>query len=59
MKLVQQKYYTATGEAKVNCYKLAIGKKYIEEAGINEKDDLELYVEGNKIIIKKKMYKEV
>ena len=54
MKLVQQKYFTASGEAKVNCYKLAIGKKYIEEAGIDEKDDLEIYVEGNKIIIKKK-----
>lgn len=54
MKLVQQKYFTASGEAKVSCYKLAIGKKYIEEAGIDEKDDLEIYVEENKIIIKKK-----
>lgn len=54
MKLVQQKYFTASGEAKVNCYKLAISKKYIEEAGIDEKDDLKIYVEGNKIIIKKK-----
>lgn len=54
MKLVQQKYYTATGEAKVNCYKLAIAKKHLEEAGIDEKDDLEAYVEGNKIVIRKK-----
>lgn len=54
MKLVQQKYFTASGEAKVNCYKLAIAKKYIQEAGIDEKDDLEVYVEGNKIIIRKK-----
>lgn len=54
MKLVQQKYFTASGEAKVNCYKLAIAKKYLEEAGIDEKDDLEIYVEENKIIIKKK-----
>ena len=54
MKLVQQKYYTASGEAKVNCYKLAISKKHLEEAEINEKDELEVYVEGNKIIVKKK-----
>jgi len=54
LKLVQQKYYTASGEAKVNCYKLAISKKYLEEAGIDEKDDLEVFVEGNKIIIRKK-----
>ena len=54
LKLVQQKYYTASGEAKVNCYKLTIGKKHIQEAGINEKDELEVYVEGNKIIVRKK-----
>lgn len=54
MKLVQQKYYTATGEAKVNCYKLTISKKHLEQAGIKETDDLEAYVEGNKIIIRKK-----
>lgn len=54
MKLVQQKYYTASGEAKVNCYKLAISKKCLEEARIDEKDDLEVFVEGNKIIIRKK-----
>lgn len=54
MKLVKQKYYTASGEAKVNCYKLAIAKKYLQEAEIDEKDDLEVYVEENKIIIKKK-----
>jgi len=54
LKLVQQKYFTASGEAKVNCYKITISKKHIEEAGIKEKDDLEAYVEGNKIIIRKK-----
>lgn len=54
LKLVQQKYYTASGEAKVNCYKLAISKKYIEEAGIKETDDLEVFTEGDKIIIRKK-----
>ena len=54
MKLVQKKYYTASGVAKVNCYKLNISKKHLEEAGIDEKDDLEVYTEGNKIIIRKK-----
>lgn len=54
MKLVQQKYYTASGEIKVNCYKLAISKKHIDKAGIKDTDDLEIYTEGNKIIIRKK-----
>lgn len=54
MKLVKQKYYNASGEEKVNCYKLNISKKYLHDAGIKENDDLEVYVEGNKIIIRKK-----
>ncbi len=54
MKLVKQKYYNASGEEKVNCYKLNISKKYLQDAGIKENDDLEVYVEGNKIIIRKK-----
>lgn len=54
LKLVKQKYYIASGEAKVNCYKLAISKKHLEKAGIKETDDLEVYTEGNKIIIRKK-----
>ena len=58
MRLVRQKYYTANGEAKINCYKIAIGKKYILEAGINEKDDLEVYAEKNKIIVRKRRTNE-
>lgn len=54
LKLVKQKYFTASGESKVNCYKITLSKKYIEKAGIKETDDLEVYVEGNKIIIRKK-----
>ncbi len=54
MKLVQQKYYTASGLAKVNCYKLNISKKHLEDAGIKDTDELEIYTEGNKIIIRKK-----
>ena len=54
MKLVQQKYYTASGLAKVNCYKLNISKKHLADAGIKDKDELEIYTEENKIIIRKK-----
>ena len=54
MKLVKQKYFTASGEAKINCYKLTIAKKHIVDAGIKENDNLEVYTEGNKIIIRKK-----
>ena len=54
MKLVKQKYFNASGEEKVNCYKLNISKKYLQDAGINEDDDLEVYVEGNKIVVIKK-----
>ena len=53
MKLIPQKYYTASNEAKVNCYKINISKKLLERAGIDEKDDLKAYAEGDKIIIKK------
>lgn len=54
MKLVKQKYYTATGEAKVNCYKITVAKQLLEESGIKEDDDLEMIAEKGKIIIKKK-----
>lgn len=54
MKLVAQKYLNASGEKKVNCYKLNISKKHLQDAGINEDDDLEVYVEGNKIVVIKK-----
>lgn len=58
MKLVKQKYFSASGEEKVNCYKLNISKKLLEAAKINENDDLEAYVKADKIIIKKRIKKE-
>lgn len=58
MKLVKQKYFTAKGEAKVNCYKLTISKFLLIAAGFNEKDDFELYAEKGKIIIEKKEKKD-
>lgn len=54
MKLVKQKYCTASGEKKVNCYKITISKKHLESAGIRDTDDVEVYTEGNKIIIRKR-----
>ena len=54
MKLVAQRYLNASGEKKVNCYKINISKKYLEEAGIKEDDDLVMYVQGDKIVVKKK-----
>lgn len=54
MKLVKQKYFTAKGEEKVNCYKLTISKGIINAAGIKPEDDLKVYVDNDKIIIEKK-----
>lgn len=54
MKLVKQKYFTATGEAKVNCYRIIVAKKLLDQSGIKEDDDLEMIAEKGKIIIKKK-----
>ena len=54
MKLVQQKYFTAAGESKVNCYKITVSKKLLEESGIKETDNLEMIATKGKIIIQKK-----
>lgn len=53
-KLVKQKYYTSTGEAKVNCYRIMLTKEQIKASEINEDDDLEIKTEKNKIVIEKK-----
>ena len=47
-KLVKQKYYTAKGQAKVNCYKVALSKFIVEASGITEDDEIIVYAEGNK-----------
>ena len=52
-KLVKQKYYTAKGQGKVNCYKVTLSKFIVEASGITEDDEIIVYAEGNKIIIEK------
>lgn len=52
-KLVKQKYYTAKGQAKVNCYKVTVPKFVVEASGIKEDEKINVYAEGNKIIIEK------
>lgn len=52
-KLVKQKYYTSKGQAKVNCYKVALSKFIVEASGIKEDDEIIVYAQNNKIIIEK------
>lgn len=52
-KLARNRYTDAKGVRKLNCYSIAIPKKVVEEAGIQE-DDVIVYADGNKIIIEKK-----
>lgn len=52
-KLVKQKYYTAKGQSKVNCYKVALSKFIVEASGIKEDDEIIVYTDGKKIIIEK------
>lgn len=52
-KLVKQKYYTAKGQSKVNCYKVALSKFIVEASGIKEDDEIIVYAEKGKIIIEK------
>lgn len=49
-KLNKMYYYTSKKEKKLNCYYITIPKEMIEKAGL--KEQVELKVEGNKIIIK-------
>ena len=52
-KIFKNCYYTSNGEKKVNCYYINISRKIIEQALIDEKDELKVYVENGKIIIEK------
>ena len=51
-KLAKQMYYNAKGEKKINCYKVNISKEIVKESKINENDNLKIYAENKKIIIK-------
>lgn len=49
-KLNKMYYYTSKKEKKLNCYYITIPKELVEKAKLS--NEVELKVEGNKIIIK-------
>lgn len=55
-KLAKQKYTTAKGERKVNCYMVAIPKKVVEQSCLEDNDDLAIYVDYGMIVINKKYH---
>lgn len=52
-KLAKNMYTTAKGERKLNCYVIHIPKKIVDETNIDENDNIKIYAENDKIIIKK------
>lgn len=52
-KLAKQKYTTAKGERKINCYLATIPKIVVKKSGIEDSDEIKVYAESNKIIIEK------
>lgn len=53
-RLNKRYYLTSTGERKLNCYQIILPKDEVYKAGLNEKDDLIVVAEKDKLIIKKK-----
>ena len=54
-KLAKQMYYSASkGEKKINCYKINIPKRIIEQVNFKDGDELIFIVKNNELIIKKK-----
>ena len=52
-KFTKQMYFNAKGEKKINCYKVAIPKKILKQAKIQDDDKIKVYAGENKIIIEK------
>lgn len=52
-KLIKNKYYTRTGERKINSYMVSVAKSIVSEAGFNEDDEVKVYAKDGKIIIEK------
>ena len=52
-KLVKNYYYNAKGEKKLNNFFVSIPKIIVFNAGIKETDNVKVYCQGNKIIIKR------
>ena len=54
-KLAKNKYTTAKGERKLNCYVVNIAKEVVKESDIKEDDNIKIYSKGGKIIIEKEI----
>lgn len=49
-KLAKNKYTTAKGERKINCYMINIPKKLVEQTNLENKE-VKIYADNDKIII--------
>lgn len=52
-KLAKNMWTNSKGERKINCYLINISKELVEQAKINDEEELKLRVENEKIIIEK------
>lgn len=52
-KLIKNKYYTKTGERKINSYMVSVAKKTVAAAGFDENEQVKVYAKNGKIIIEK------
>ena len=50
-KLIKQKYYTASGESKINNYMVKLSKAIVEQSNIKDTDEIKISVVDGKIII--------
>jgi len=52
-KLIKKKFYTSTGEAKINNFLCVISKTIAKEAGFTGDEQIKVYAKKDKIIIEK------
>jgi len=52
-KLIKNKYYTRTGERKINSYMVSVAKTIVAAAGFEEDTQVRVYAKDGKIIIEK------
>lgn len=52
-RLAKQYYYNGSNEKKINCYKISIPKKIVEQSKIKDGDSVKIYADGDKIVIEK------
>lgn len=53
-KLAKNYYYSKNGERKVNCYMVNLPKNVIQEANINDEEQVVIYAEHGRVIIEQK-----